>query len=232
MDYFAQTLNRAFNLILAVAFLAGCAPVAQRQYQTAIRNQSSEECRDLQSVLDERERYRIVARSPELEEDALRRCGLPHSGGGGPPFQTGSGLEHPSRQLPLNSVTDEVKIEKRGNTYRVPVRINQTITLPFLLDTGATDLVIPADVALTLIRAGALTSNDFIGKSRYSLANGSEEVSDRMIIREVQVGEHAVRNVTASISPPQGEPLLGQSFLSKFGAVTLDYKRLVLILSH
>ena len=152
--------------------------------------------------------------------------------GGGPPFQTGSGLEHPSRQLPLNSVTNEVKIEKRGNTYRVPVRINQTITLPFLLDTGATDLVIPADVALTLIRAGALTSNDFIGKSRYSLANGSEEVSHRVIIREVQVGEHAVRNVTASISPPQGEPLLGQSFLSKFGAVTLDYKRLVLILSH
>jgi predicted aspartyl protease len=64
------------------------------------------------------------------------------------------------------------------------------------------------------------------------LANGSEEVSDRVIIREVQVGEHAVRNVTASISPFQGEPLLGQSFLSKFGAVTLDYKRLVLILSH
>src|SRR5580692_589833 len=51
----------------------------------------------------------------------------------------------------------------------------QTITLPFLLDTGASDLVIPADVALTLIRAGALTSGDFIGKSRYRLANGSEE---------------------------------------------------------
>jgi predicted aspartyl protease len=68
-------------------------------------------------------------------------------------------------------------------------------------------------------------------KSRYQLANGSEEVSDQVLLREVQVGEHAVRNVTASISPVQGEPLLGQSFLSKFGAVTLDYKRLVLILA-
>jgi clan AA aspartic protease (TIGR02281 family) len=141
-------------------------------------------------------------------------------------------VEPTSERAPLSSVADEVKIEKRGNTYRVPVRINQTITLPFLLDTGATDLVIPADVALTLIRAGALTSSDFIGKSHYSLANGSEEVGDRVIIREVQVGGYAVRNVTASISPPQGEPLLGQSFLSKFGAVTLDYKRLVLVLSR
>ena len=40
-----------------------------------------------------------------------------------------------------------------------------------------------------------------------------------------------VRNVTAGITPPNGEPLLGQGFLSKFGAVTVDYKRLVLILS-
>jgi clan AA aspartic protease (TIGR02281 family) len=126
---------------------------------------------------------------------------------------------------------EEVPIERRGDTYRVLVRVNDTITLPFLLDTGATDLVIPADVALTLIRAGALASGDFIGKSRYALANGSEEVSDLVVLREVQVGGHAVRNVTASISPPQGEPLLGQSFLSKFGTVTLDYKRLILVLS-
>ena len=113
----------------------------------------------------------------------------------------------------------------------MPVRVNDTITLPFLLDTGAGDLVIPADVALTLIRAGALRSGDFIGKRPYQLANGSEEVSDIVVIREVRVGDHVVRNVTASITALEGKPLLGQSFLSKFGTVTVDYKRLVLILS-
>ena len=86
------------------------------------------------------------------------------------------------------------------------MRINDTITLPFPLDTGATDLVIPADVALTLIRAGALTSSDFIGKGRYRLADGTEEVTDLVALREVQVGRHAVRNVTAAISSLQGEP--------------------------
>jgi predicted aspartyl protease len=92
--------------------------------------------------------------------------------------------------------------------------------------------VIPIDVALTTIRADALTSSDFVGNDRYRLADGSEEVSDVVVLLEVQVGEHAVRNVTASISPTQGEPLLGQSFLSKFDAVTLDYNRRVLVLSR
>ena len=76
-----------------------------------------------------------------------------------------------------------------------------------------------------------MTSGDFIGKRHYSLANGSEEVGDRVIIREVQVGRHAVRNVTAIVNPPASDLLLGQSFLSKFGTVTLDYKRLILVLA-
>ena len=225
MCHVAQTRRRGLNIVMIAAFLAGCGTAAPRQYQTAVNELASEECRALQAVVEERERYGIVASSRGLDEEALRQCGLPHSSGGGPPFQ-------PTQLSPPTEGSQEIKIERRGDTYRVPVRINQTITLPFLLDTGASDLVIPADVALTLIRAGALNSGDFVGKDRYRLANGSEEVSDLVVIREVQVGDYAVRNVTATISPPQGEPLLGQSFLSKFGAVTLDYKRLVLVLSR
>jgi predicted aspartyl protease len=100
-----------------------------------------------------------------------------------------------------------------------------------MLDTGASDLVIPVNVAMTLMRAGALKRSDFIGQNSYRMANGSEEVSDVVVLRDVRVGDHMVRNVSASITPAQGEPLLGQSFLSKFGAVTVDYKRLILVLS-
>jgi predicted aspartyl protease len=64
------------------------------------------------------------------------------------------------------------------------------------------------------------------------MANGAEQVSDRVIMREVQVGDQIVKNVTAVVTPPAGDLLLGQSFLSKFGTVTLDYKRLVLVLAH
>jgi clan AA aspartic protease (TIGR02281 family) len=168
--------------------------------------------------------------NPALLQSAseiVSRCGVPYVGSAtrstAPPIQTR--LRPPARGL------EEVQIEKRGSAYYVPVRINDTITLPFILDTGATDLAIPADVALTLIRAGALRRGDFLGRTRYQTASGAEEISDVVIIREVQVGGHVVRNVTGSINPPEGKPLLGQSFLSKFGAVTVDYKRGVLILS-
>jgi gag-polyprotein putative aspartyl protease len=225
MGQVLAAIQRALGVVAIAGLFAGCTTAAQRQYQTAITDLSSEQCRALQAVVEDRERYGIVARSRELDEEALRQCGLPHSGGGRPPFEQ-------TQLSPSLHGAQEIKIERRGDTYRVPVRINDTITLPFLLDTGASDLVIPADVALTLIRAGALGSSDFMGKSRYRLANGSEGVSDLVVLRQVQVGEHTVSNVTANISPLQGEPLLGQSFLSKFGAVTLDYKRLVLILSR
>jgi hypothetical protein len=50
-------------------------------------------------------------------------------------------------------------------------------------------------------------------------ANGSEDVSDLVVLREVKVGEHVVRNVTASISPPRGEPLLIGGLLEAFEEV-------------
>jgi predicted aspartyl protease len=82
------------------------------------------------------------------------------------------------------------------------------------------------------MRAGALTQSDFIGKARYTMANGSEGVEERVVIHEVQVGNHMATDVTANVSPVAGSPLLGESFLSRFGRVTIDYNRLVLILSH
>ena len=39
-----------------------------------------------------------------------------------------------------------------GGTYVVPVLINKAITLNFVIDSGASDVSIPADVVLTLVR--------------------------------------------------------------------------------
>jgi clan AA aspartic protease (TIGR02281 family) len=216
------TIVSAGSGLWLAALLSGCAQQQYRpEYHPALSNLELPECRALQSVISERAAYGIVPRSPAQDKAELPQCfdDMP------PPQQT------QLSPLPPVQKHEEVHIERRGSSYYVPVRINDTITLPFLLDTGAGDLAIPRDVARTLIRAGALKSGDLIGKRSYQIANGSEEVSPVVSIREVRVGEHIVRNVTAGIIPPNGEPLLGQSFLSKFGAVTVDYKRLVLVLS-
>jgi hypothetical protein len=60
-----------------------------------------------------------------------------------------------------------------GGIYHVPVVINDTLKLDFIVDSGASDVSIPADVALTLMRTGTIKESDFIGTEKYGLADGS-----------------------------------------------------------
>src|SRR3954469_24711026 len=72
------------------------------------------------------------------------------------------------------SANNEVNLEKQDGTYKVPVLINRAITLKFVLDSGASDVFIPADVFLTLLRTGTVSRSDFLDTQTYSLADGSE----------------------------------------------------------
>ena len=128
------------------------------------------------------------------------------------------------------ATAETIRLEREGGAYLVPVRINDAITLNFVLDTGAADVAILADVFLTLARTGTVKKSDFIGKGTYVLADGSEQPSDRFVLHELRVGDHIIRNVIANVAPVKGDPLLGQSFLSKLPAWTIDNQRHVLVL--
>ena len=114
----------------------------------------------------------------------------------------------------------------------VPVRINDAITLDFMIDSGASDVLIPADVAMTLFRTKTLSGGDFLGERTYTLADGSKLPSARFTIRQLKVGSHVLLNVTASIGTATSEPLLGQSFLSRFRSWTMDNGRHLLLLTE
>jgi Aspartyl protease len=72
----------------------------------------------------------------------------------------------------------------------VPVSINGQLTLKFTIDSGASDVSVPADVVSTLIRTETITASDFLGTQTYTLADGS-------------------------VAPAKGTLLLGQSFLGR-----------------
>jgi len=38
--------------------------------------------------------------------------------------------------------------------------------LKFMIDSGATDVAVPADVVLTLIRTGSIAKEDFLGEQQ------------------------------------------------------------------
>ena len=118
-----------------------------------------------------------------------------------------------------------------GGTFAVPVTINGQITLKFVVDSGASDVSIPADVVLTLVRTGTITDADFLGTQTYRMADGSSVPSQRFVIRSLKVGDRTLENVTGSIAPIAGSLLLGQSFLSRFKSWSIDNQRRALILN-
>ena len=125
-----------------------------------------------------------------------------------------------------------IPLDKEGNTFLLPVAINGELTLKFTIDSGASDVSIPADVVLTLLRTGTLTHDDFLGTKTYRLADGSKIPSQTFQIRSLKVGGRILRNVTASVAPVTGSLLLGQSFLSRFKAWSIDNQRQVLLLGQ
>jgi hypothetical protein len=133
----------------------------------------------------------------------------------------------------LRSASAEtIKLDFQGGVYTVPVRINDAFTLGFVLDSGASDTSIPADVLLTLFRTRTIAATDFIGTRTYVLADGSRVPGDRFIVRELKIGDHVLKNVQVSIGSVKGEPLLGQSFLSRLPSYTIDNRQKALVIGE
>ncbi len=131
-----------------------------------------------------------------------------------------------------NSITGVIRmIKSEGGTYEVPVTINGVLKISFILDSGASDVSISPDVALTLIKTGTVKESDFIGTQSYSFADGSHATSKVFIIHEIKIGNKIITNVKASISNSIDAPmLLGQTVLQRFGKFTVDNTNHILTL--
>ncbi len=132
----------------------------------------------------------------------------------------------------MRVVSDVVPLKLEGGTYLVPVVINDKITLNFTVDSGASDVSIPADVFSTLVRTGTVSQSDLRDKQTYKLADGSIEESQRFRIRSLRVGSLELHDVIGSVAPSTGSLLLGQSFLSRTKSWSIDNQEHVLLLGE
>jgi predicted aspartyl protease len=131
---------------------------------------------------------------------------------------------------PRGNLGEEIPLENSGGIYMAPVLLNGFLPIPFVVDSGAADVSLPADVVLTLFRTGTISDSDFIGEGKYRLADGSVMKSPQFFLHEVKVGNHSFSHILASVAPLASKPLLGQSFLSKVGAWSVNNERHILVL--
>ena len=118
--------------------------------------------------------------------------------------------------------SNRVRMVQCGGTFKVPVRLNDQLTLDFTVDSGASDVTVPADVVMTLVRTNTIRDADFRGEQVYVLADGSRVKSRTFILRSLRVGNQTVQNVEASVADIKGSLLLGQSFLRRFKTWSID----------
>jgi clan AA aspartic protease (TIGR02281 family) len=121
-----------------------------------------------------------------------------------------------------NPSQTRLPLKASGGTFVVPVDINGVVTLNVFIDSGASDVTVPADVFSTLKRTGTIRESDVVGQRTYLLADGSKTQATTFTIRSLRVGEMLIEKVDASVAPSQGSLLLGQSFLNRFKLWSID----------
>ena len=118
-----------------------------------------------------------------------------------------------------------VKMKNENGVYYVPCKING-MEMQFIFDTGASDITMSAAEAIVLYKQGKLADDDFIGTQQYQIADGSIHEGALVELKTVEIGGRKLNNVRASIVDNMEAPLLlGQSALSKFGKISIDYNR-------
>lgn len=126
-----------------------------------------------------------------------------------------------------NSTNQNVQLTEVGGVYYLPVTIGN-LTKDFILDSGASDVLISQEIEKKLIESKIITKSNYLSSSLYKIADGSIIECRRLLLPEIKIGNYIVKNVIASINSSGNTLLLGKSFLDKFQSWTIDNSKQIL----
>ena len=141
-----------------------------------------------------------------------------------------SGQAPPAQQQTTSVSTMAVALSRQGGVLTVPAILNQTYKVNFVVDSGASHVVIPEPVVELMRKSGKLADSDFTGNQVYKLADGSIMKSKTFVVRSFAVNNRVLENIQATVAPAGAPPLLGQSFLQRFSSWSIDNERQILVL--
>lgn len=117
-----------------------------------------------------------------------------------------------------------VRMIRDNGVYYVPIEVNG-LKLRFIFDTGASSISLSSAEAIVMYRQGLITDDDILGSSQMQDATGGISTGMVVNLRTVTIGDIVLNNIQATVVDNIQAPLLlGQTALSKFGKVSLDYE--------
>lgn len=135
-----------------------------------------------------------------------------------------------SELAPQQHIARVTLIERSGGVYDIPVGVGNYCCFRFLLDTGASDVVVSPELFRAMVAEGYIRRGDMRGRQLYVTASGENIQAYTFRMPPMHVGGYSVHDAIASVSPTvsMDRMLLGQSFLSKLPPWSIDYSGHVL----
>lgn len=122
-----------------------------------------------------------------------------------------------------------LKMENENGVKYVWLEVNE-IRLRFIFDTGASNICISVAEAIVLYRQGTLSKEDILDTQYFQDATGKISAGTRINLRSVKIGDRTLNNIEAIVIDNNEAPLLfGQSALERFGKISIDNKKSVII---
>jgi clan AA aspartic protease (TIGR02281 family) len=103
--------------------------------------------------------------------------------------------------------------------HKIDVTLGTNISATMLLDTGATMVAVPQEIADQLINIGEAV---VVTQQRFTIADGTTSTQNVIDIGKFTIGGRTLYHVRAGVGPSGSPMLLGTNVLNRFGKYSID----------
>jgi hypothetical protein len=115
-----------------------------------------------------------------------------------------------------------------GMTF-VKARLGSDLKI-WLFDTGASDLLITAEMEQQLRNEKLLDDSLFLGIEEYEMANGTIEVCKKYKLNQFQIGKFTIDNIVVAVTQKGKRIIMGKTVLNKFSSWIFNNQNNTIIL--
>jgi predicted aspartyl protease len=118
--------------------------------------------------------------------------------------------------------SNTIYLTEKENMKFLNVSINNN-DYEFMIDTGATNVVINKNMLNEFLVSGYINQTNFITKSKAKLADGNEIITEEWLFPEIKIKNQIVKNITISVvNNNNSVPLFGMDGLKKLNVQKLN----------
>ncbi len=125
---------------------------------------------------------------------------------------------------------DTVRMLSLNGMHYVKIKVGSVVYF-WLLDTGASDMLITKDLEQKLLDENFLSLNNYLGTGKYEMANGETDTCRKYKIENIQIGHSSIANMIIAVSDKAKRVIAGKSILNKFSNWMIDNKENILVVS-